>query len=402
MSNEKKLEAAEALYSKAQEIVKSYEGREMPEILQSEAEKLFEDSRSLRNEVEKSYTEKKETLKAVRDIPVAEKEVKMTKKSYGLNDQWNILKSFMRGEAGSLEEDQKALLTKSATTTRLADGGALVPEAVMNEIIMRLDDELPLRKAVRTIKLNNSESISVASLLVDATPAHKAEGATISETTLADFTGKQTFHMYRKALLFKVSEEMLDSSVANSNQLLQQEFVRNMAEELENDIINGSGSNEPQGIVPALDNGVAEFSVGATGLTDSTALKNLLGAPYRLKKQYRRNGVYIMGRAAIRALREQLDGDNRPQFSPVYDAMNERISGFPVIESEEFPADSATGDALFVFCDPKQYYLVMREDVSIKRLDELYSAEGKIGFRLTMRYDGAPIDSQAFIRGNRT
>jgi HK97 family phage major capsid protein len=77
------------------------------------------------------------------------------------------------------------------------------------------------------------------------------------------------------------------------------------------------------------------------------------------------------------------------------------LNGYNLIEVERMTAPAADGDCSFIFGDMKYYWIAERKGVSVKRLDERYADEGKVGFIMSMRVDGAPTVQEAFVRYNR-
>ena len=51
-------------------------------------------------------------------------------------------------------------------------------------------------------------------------------------------------------------------------------------------------------------------------------------------------------------------------------------------------AGIATGQKAVLYGDFKYYYIVDRQSISVQRLNELYSINGQVGFRIMKRTDG--------------
>jgi HK97 family phage major capsid protein len=278
------------------------------------------------------------------------------------------------------------------------EGGIFVHAELQNRLIEILDDVLMLRK-LATVVNTSKGSIPFPTFEFTGTVSNVAEGATLSELDISNAFGKQTFTPHKKAILFKIPEELVEDSDFDIIGHFVDHFATRFAEELEDDIINGTGVNEALGLLNA--------NLTAVDLSSSATNINTLGileAPTKLKLQYRRGGAYIMSRDQVEEANKLLDSQNRPLFkqSPnLASGQPATLNGYPLVEVERMTAPAADGDASFIFGDMKHYWIVERKGVSIKRLDERYADEMKIGFIMSMRVDGAPTVQEAFIRYNR-
>jgi len=71
-----------------------------------------------------------------------------------------------------------------------------------------------------------------------------------------------------------------------------------------------------------------------------------------------------------------------------------QILGRPVHTSDSMPA-LATGNKTILFGDFGYYWVADRESVVLKRLDELYAANGQVAFRAHRRVDGKVVLAEA-------
>jgi len=80
------------------------------------------------------------------------------------------------------------------------------------------------------------------------------------------------------------------------------------------------------------------------------------------------------------------------------------LAGYPVLEVADayWPTISANGDPLLLYGDVSEYHIGDRVGFSIQRLDELYSVNDDIGFKVRARFDGKLGDASSFYRLNRT
>jgi len=392
---------AEEVLQKGKSILDEYKNASIPEVKSTLVKALFTEAEDLRKSAEKAEHTKslareaeaieKSLSKAVNTIPVAsiqEEEI--------MDDNLE-LKSFdkyIRGGKNSLDSLEKKALASNSD----AEGGIFVHAELQNRIIQQLDDILQLRQ-MATVVPTSRGSIPFPTFEFTGTVSNVAEGATLSELSISNAFGKQTFTPHKKAILFKIPEELVEDSEFNLIGHMVDHFATRFAEELEDDIINGTGVNESLGLLQA--------NLTANDLTSSATNINTLSvleAPTKLKLQYRRRGVYIMSRDQVEEANKLLDTQNRPLFRTSLNLVNGQpatLNGYPLVEVERMTAPAADGDASFIFGDMSYYWLVERKGVTIKRLDERYADEMKIGFILSMRVDGSPTIQEAFVRYNR-
>jgi HK97 family phage major capsid protein len=400
MESKELFEKADEALKKGQEILAEHKDGTLSEEHAAEVKSLFDEAELYRADAEKAEEAKKleqqaeliekDMDQAVNSVPVVSTQEEKSMDNNDLNKK--ALSAYLKYGKSSMEPAERKALASNSDS----DGGIFVHAELQNRLIEILDDVLQLRN-LSTVVPTNKGSIPFPTFEFTGTISNVAEGATLSELSISDAFGKQSFTPHKKAILFKIPEELLEDSDFDIEGHLIDHFATRMAEELEDDIINGSGVNESLGLLNA--------NLTAQDLTSSATNINtvsVLEAPTKLKLQYRKGGVYIMSRDQVEELNKLLDGDSRPIFrTSLMAGQPLMLNGYPLVEVERMTAPAADGDASFIFGDMKHYWIVERKGVSVKRLDERYADEGKIGFIMSMRVDGAPTVQEAFIRYNR-
>ena len=400
MDNREYLKTADEALKKAEAILESSKDSSLTEAQVLEVKSLFDEAQSARNKAELEDQHKElvaigqeieaSLQKPVNRIPVCSKKMEDNNMDQDLNRK--AFTKFIRAGRSELSgEERKALASNSDP-----DGGIFVHGELQNRLIEVLDDVLQLRQLC-TVVSTNKGSVPFPTFEFTGTVSNVAESATISEMSISDAFGKQTFTPHKKAILFKIPEELLEDSEFDIEGHLVQHFAQRFAEELEDDIISGTGVNESLGLL--------QGNLTAADLTSSATNINILSvleAPTKLKLQYRRNGSYVMSRDQVEELNKLLDTTERPVFrTSLMAGQPLTLNGYNLVEVERMTAPAADGDCSFIFGDLKHYWICERKGVSIKRLDERYADEGKVGFIMSMRVDGAPTVQDAFIRYNR-
>lgn len=268
-------------------------------------------------------------------------------------------------------------------------GGYTVPDAFRAQLMTGLD-ELNVMRGLSTVITSTSGTLTMPSLTTHAAATWTAEAAAYTETT--PVVGEITFSAYKLGAYIKVSEELLNDSAFNLEQFLGSEFARMLAEGEETAFVAGDGSAKPTGVV-----GGSALGKTATA-TNAVTADELVDLYHSLARPYRNNARWLMkdsSVAAIRKLVTGVSGDKTYLWQPGLQAGEpDLLLGRPVVTSPDMDA-IATGKKAILFGDFRYYYIVDRQAISMQRLNELYSANGQIGFRIMKRTDGKVVLSDA-------
>ena len=269
------------------------------------------------------------------------------------------------------------------------DGGYLVPDTFEKTLVDTLNDTLQFRKLAHTFR-SASGSHKIPVVTSHATASWVDEGDDIPETT-ATF-GQKTIGAHKLTALIKISDELLNDSAFDLEAYFRDEFVSRMAETEEDAFINGDGVGKPTGIFNAT--GGAEIGVTSASATAITA-DELIDLFYSLKAPYRKNAVWVLNDATVKAIRKLKDNNGNYLWQPAITANTpDTILGKPVFTSSYVPTIGA-GAKSIAFGDFTYYWVADRQARSFKRLNELYAATGQVGFMATQRVDGKLILPEA-------
>ena len=192
--------------------------------------------------------------------------------------------------------------------------------------------------------------------------------------------------------MIKVSEELLNDSVFDLESYIAREFARRIGTKEEEAFFTGDGTGKPLGILAA--SGGAETGVTAASATAVTA-DELMDLFYSLKSPYRKNAVWILNDSTIKAIRKLKDNNGQYLWQPSLVAGTpDTILARPVKTSTYMPAIAA-GAKTIAFGDFSYYWIADRQGRSFKRLNELYAANGQVGFLGSQRVDGKMILPEA-------
>ena len=270
-----------------------------------------------------------------------------------------------------------------------SEGGYLVPDEYERTLVEALEEENVFRQIAKVIQTSSGDrKIPVV--------ASKGTASWIDEegayTESDDSFGQVSIGAYKLGTMIKVSEELLNDSVFDLESYISREFARRIGAKEEEAFFTGDGSGKPLGILAA--SGGAETGITAASATAITA-DELIDLFYSLKAPYRRNAVWVLNDSTIKAIRKLKDSQGQYLWQPSLTAgAPDLLLGKPVRTSAYMPAIAADAKTV-AFGDFSYYWIADRQGRSFKRLNELYAANGQVGFLGSQRVDGKLVLSEA-------
>ena len=270
-----------------------------------------------------------------------------------------------------------------------SEGGYLVPDEFERTLVQALEEENIFRQLAKVIRTSSGDrKIPVVATKGTASWIDE-EGAFVESD---DAFSQVSIGAYKLGTLIKVSEELMNDSIFDLESYISAEFARRIGAKEEEAFFTGDGSGKPLGILAA--SGGAETGVTAASATAITA-DELMDLFYSLKAPYRKNAVWVLNDSTIKAIRKLKDNSGQYLWQPSLVAGTpDTILGRPVKTSAFMPAISASQKTI-AFGDFQYYWIADRQGRSFRRLNELYAANGQVGFLGTQRVDGKLILPEA-------
>ena len=270
-----------------------------------------------------------------------------------------------------------------------ANGGYLVPTEFERQIVTALDDNNVIRSVANVIKTAAERKIPVVASHVAAQWTAENGAYTESNPTFA----QKAIDAYKETALAKVSIELLQDSMFSVEAYLANEFGRAFGILEEEAFCVGTGTGQPTGIFNAYDDNApvgGEINV-ITGTSGAVKGDDLISLVYALKAPYRKNAKFLMKDSSVAEIRKLKDGNGVYMWQPSLQAgQPDKLLGYDLMTSAYAPEIAA--NALPVaFGDFHSYWISDRSGITIQRLNELYSANGQVGFIATKRCDGKTI-----------
>jgi HK97 family phage major capsid protein len=281
-------------------------------------------------------------------------------------------------------------------------GGYLVtPEQFVARLIQKKDNMVFVRRLATVIPVPNATSLGAPALDNDiGDPTWTAEIKTGSEDSTLDFDKRNLFP-HPLARRIKVSKKLLEVAVMNVDAIVRDRLAYKFAVVEENVFLNGTGQNQPLGVMVASANGI---NTGRDMSTDNTATQlkadNLINCKYALKAQYRNSGSnrWAFHRDTIKAIRKLKDGEGNYLWKQGLSDRPDTILEIPFEESEYMPSTFTTGLYVGILGDWSYYWIADAMSMRIQVLSELYAETNQNGYIGRMEVDGMPVLEEAFIR----
>ena len=326
------------------------------------------------------------TSKPLTSAPVAalaEDEAPASKTGRGTKDYAKNFWRVMRSKSVP-HEVMNALQVGTET-----EGGYLVPDEYERTLVQALEEQNIFRQLAHVIHTSSGDR-KIPVVASKGTAQWIDEEAQYPESD--DSFGQVSIGAYKLATMIKISEELLNDSVFDMPSYIATEFARRIGAAEEEAFFTGNGTGRPLGIL--AETGGAQ--VGVTGAkADAVTFDEVMDLFYSLRSPYRRNAVFIMNDATVKALRKLKNGNGDYIWQPsVTAATPDTILNRPVYTSGFMPT-LATGNKTILFGDLGYYWVADREGRSFKRLNELYAPTGQVGFLASQRVDGKLILPEA-------
>lgn len=321
-------------------------------------------------------------------------EVRTDEVPAGDDEDVEAIRSLARGEIRSHTFEKRDVLTSST--------GSPVPTSFFDSVILRARLVGPMMdpNVVTVLNTAGGETIQVPRLNAyssSATVTPQAESFTEQDPTFQNFVELKAF---KYGFLIQLSREMLEDSGVDILGFLAEQVGNAVGFNVNNALTNGTGTVQPQGIVPAAGSGIT----GGTGVTGAFTADNLIDLYYSLDGAARLlpGLAWQMSGATVGAVRKLKDQQGQFLFSPSLSAdQRDMLLGVPIIENPAIAA-AGTGVRSAIVGHMPSYYTRMVGGIRLDRSDEYAFNQDLVTFRASARVDGnLPQSShiKAFIGG---
>lgn len=291
-----------------------------------------------------------------------------------------------KGDMGKLEKEERAALQVGTDS----EGGYTVPKAFLAQLVESMREFGIIGSLATHISTSESGQLTVPKVATNASATWTAEeaGYTQSEGTF----GQVVLDAYKLGVISKISDELIHDSAFDLLGWLAKDHGEALGlKSNEAYAIGASGSTTtPEGLVTKASAGVT------TAVNTGFTVDEVIDTYHSLGLPYRANASWIMNDSTLKVIRKFKDTTNQYLWQPGLQAgVPDTLLGRPVYTDPNVAAVAASA-RVAVFGDIAKGYVVRDvEGTSVKVLNELYAANGQVGFRTSFRTDGDIWDSAA-------
>ena len=269
-----------------------------------------------------------------------------------------------------------------------SEGGYLVPDEFEHTLVEALEEENFFR-SIATVIQTSSGDRKIPVVATKGTASWIDEEGAYPESD--DSFGQVSIGAYKVATMLKVSDELLNDSVFDLEAYISKEFGRRIGAKEEEAFFTGDGKGKPTGIF----NAAGGASDGVTTAAANITFDDVMDLFYAVKSPYRKKAVWVLNDTTVKALRKLKDNNGNYIWQPSVQAgQPDMILNRPYHTSAYVP-EVAAGTKVMAFGDFSYYWIADRQGRSFKRLNELFAANGQVGFLASQRVDGKLILSEA-------
>ncbi|WP_237670534.1 phage major capsid protein [Virgibacillus halodenitrificans] len=387
------------LVNQARELVNraEEEKRDFNQEDQQQYDRIMNEVDQMKNQIDRE--EKLSTLENELDTPIQQAHRPNPQNQKGNLEQGRaseeyrnaFWKVFRNGKESLDHEDVSLLMDPQIRNLAVgtdANGGYLVPDEFERKIIQGLEDQNIMRQLATVITTSSgSREIPVESDYGTANWMSENEKYTESDATF----GQVILGAHKAGTIIKVSEELLNDSAFNIDNYVAGAFAKRFGNLEEAGFINGTGTGQPTGLIQSAEVGHTTVA----GQVDGLIADDFIDLYHSLKRPYRRNASFLANDGTVKAVRKLKDNDGQYIWQPGLQAGEpDRVLARPIYVADDVPGLGA-GNKPLAFGDYSYYWIADRQGRVMQRLNELYAANGQVGFRMFERVDGKLILPEA-------
>lgn len=289
--------------------------------------------------------------------------------------------------------------TRSLSASVPADGGYTVIPELDKQIMRRLTDNSEMR-LICTVKRVHSNEYKKLVSLGGAAVNHGEDGIARTETAtpkLEEISIK-LFPIYAYP---KTTQEILDFSDVDILSWLTEEIADTFTETEENDLVSGDGSKKAKGFLAYArearndkDRAFGKLEKLVTAATVPTS-DELIDLIFKLRKQYRKNAVWVMNSNTAALLQKLKNGNGDYLWRDRMQAGDpDMLLGHPVHYLEYMP-DAAASKPVLAVGDFKRGYTIVDHETGTRTRPDAITEPGFFKLHTSKYLGGGLVDSNA-------
>ena len=328
-----------------------------------------------------------------------------TENSAGVTKGGNFLKALLARDFAKAKEYggkpaspdwAKAMTGSNSLYSDATTGSYLVPIEFHDEIIRALGEKSVMLPLIREIRMGSrTKTVPVKATGAALTWITAGQGTALTESSLT--FDQKTLTAYPLAAWLSFTESMLDDDAAGLGDFAKESFSDDLADELDNQILNGTGSPWT-GILQDTNTNTVTMSAGSVSFSDieHDNIVDLIGGLAYTK--YRRGASFIANPTVLDTLRKIKDANGTPIYRDPDMGNPSRLVGYPIHSCDAMPSASATNTPFICFGNYKFFLLGKRKELIVELFDKTVQAvtEEEVFIRAYSRWAGVVAIPAAF------
>lgn len=281
------------------------------------------------------------------------------------------------------------------------EGGVNVPVILLGQIQKALLENSVMRRiGARVINTTSTTTLPITNTAPTALWKDQNPSASYAETPQT--FSSATLGAYKLTALIKISEEVLQDAATDLESTVASNLGVSFGNAEETAFISGSGVLQPTGLfrtTAAGGNNALSQNLGSS--TGSALLDNMIAAYYKMPGNRRQEACWIVGDGLASQMR-QLKASTAGTYlweTSVQAGTPDTFIGRPVYTTFAAPASwQSTTGVMGALLYPQHYVIGDRGGYNLTRLNELFAAEGNVGYKAMKRVDAALTDGNSLVR----
>lgn len=286
----------------------------------------------------------------------------------------------------------KHLMGKDMSDTEARDiaaANAVIPVQTQNAIITKVRELVPLLNEVQLLNVAGNVTFAVEGTVADA--ALHTENAEIASA--ADKLVTVSLAGYEIVKLVRISATVKTMSIDAFENWLTDMLSRKVAEMIEHYIVNGTGSNQPKGIVKAATWGTTNSVAWVAAAPTAEEIIKQIGL---LPSRHARVAKFLMNRTTFWTSIMPVRDDKKMPIVAGEGAGAYNVFGYPVLLSDEVPAGEV------YFGNFKMIVANLADDIKVDASSASGFRYNAIDYRGTAIFDCDIADDTAFVKGGKS
>ena len=279
-------------------------------------------------------------------------------------------------------------------------GGFSAPTTLVAMFLTLLNDLVFIRGLATKYSTPNAVSMGVVTWdteIGEADWTQEVPASSLTEDTTPTM-GKRELSPNLLTKLVKVSQSLLLASLVNLDAFLAQRLAYRFGTTEEKAFLTGNGDKKPLGIFTPDAMGIPTSRDITAASSTTVTFDDLISLKGSCKSQYQVEGVFLLSRAVVNALRTIKLASNYAWTPALSLAEEDTILDSPYFTSEYVPNTLTTGLYVAAYGDLSFYGIVDSLELQIQRLNELFTLTNQVGVKAMKSTDGMPLVAEAFSR----